>query len=162
MRKADFLTMLNALSGFLSIYHILLANYNAACIFMLLSVVFDYMDGFVAKKGKPTALGKQLDSLSDIISFGVAPALFCIVFLVESEYPLLSLLPGLLILAGIYRLARYNITDQSKKFIGMPITMNGLIVPFLHFTHMTNYLIIFVYIILSSCLMVSRIRIKRR
>lgn len=75
----DLLSLLNASAGFLSILMLLNGNYIFSAQLMLLAVIFDSLDGWVARKTKRDdqfGFGKNMDSLSDVISFGVAPGMF--------------------------------------------------------------------------------------
>jgi CDP-diacylglycerol---serine O-phosphatidyltransferase len=108
-----------------------------ASIFIAIAAIVDFFDGFVARLLKvPSELGKQLDSLADVVSFGVAPGLIIYQFLRLSfsqlegglEISTLLLLPAFIVpCAGAYRLARFNIdTEQSYGFKGVPIPAIGL------------------------------------
>lgn len=110
-----------------------------ASAFIGIAAVVDYLDGFVARALKATSeLGKQLDSLADLVSFGVAPGLIIFQFLrlsyAQQEDGLnissLWLLPAFIVpCAGAYRLGRFNIdTKQSFSFKGVPIPATGLMI----------------------------------
>ena len=108
-------------------------------IFIIISAIIDFLDGFVARLFKVTSeVGKQLDSLADIVSFGVAPSLILYQFLRMSfirdqqgiETSIIWLLPAFIFAcAGAYRLARFN-TDKSSHngFKGVPIPAAGLFI----------------------------------
>lgn len=113
---------------------IYLASFFIGC-----AAVIDFLDGFIARSFKASsALGKQLDSLADVVSFGVAPGLIVYQFLRLSyaqqedglDISMLSLLPAFLIpCAGAYRLARFNIdTEEQTYFKGVPIPAAGLFI----------------------------------
>ena len=106
--------------------------------FIIGAAIVDFFDGFVARLLKvPSEMGKQLDSLADVVSFGVAPAMMVFQFLRLSfsqdpgglDVPLIWLLPALLIpCAGAFRLARFNIdTNQQFGFKGVPIPAIGIL-----------------------------------
>ena len=108
-----------------------------ASIVIAIAAIVDFFDGFVARLLKvPSELGKQLDSLADVVSFGVAPGLIIYQFLRLSfsqlegglEISSLFLLPAFIVpCAGAYRLARFNIdTEQSFGFKGVPIPAIGI------------------------------------
>jgi CDP-diacylglycerol---serine O-phosphatidyltransferase len=108
-------------------------------LFIGLAAVVDFLDGFVARLFKATsALGKQLDSLADLVSFGVAPGLIVYQFLRLSyaaepngiEVPVLWLFPALLIpCAAAYRLGKFNLDDsQQYGFKGVPTPAAGLLI----------------------------------
>lgn len=106
-------------------------------IFIMLASVVDLFDGFLARLLNSTSLlGKELDSLSDVVSFGVAPGLLLYKMLQTSfathylNTPLIFFLPVLIFPCAIaYRLAKFNIDDsQSTIFKGMPSPAAGLCV----------------------------------
>lgn len=110
-----------------------------ASLFIGLAAVVDFLDGFVARMFKATSeMGKQLDSLADVVSFGVAPSLIIYQFLRLSyareeggiEISLLWLVPALFIaLAAAYRLAKFNIESSGEyHFKGMPTPAVGILV----------------------------------
>ena len=110
-----------------------------ASIFIACAAVIDFLDGFVARLMKASSeMGKQLDSLADVVSFGVAPAMILYQFLRMSlsqeedgiNASIAWLLPAfLLAAAGAWRLARFNLDDsQSYEFKGVPIPAVGLVV----------------------------------
>ncbi|MBK8140260.1 MAG: CDP-diacylglycerol--serine O-phosphatidyltransferase [Chitinophagaceae bacterium] len=108
-------------------------------LFIGLAAIVDFLDGFVARLFKATSeFGKQLDSLADVVSFGVAPAMIIYQFLRLSfaqeeggvEISLLWLIPVFILpCAAAWRLARFNLdTSQSYSFKGMPVPAVGLFV----------------------------------
>ncbi len=110
-----------------------------ASAFIGIAAVIDFLDGFVARLLKASSeMGKQLDSLADVVSFGVAPGMIIYQFLRLSfaqqedglDINMLCLLPAFIIpCAGAYRLARFNIdTQQSYGFKGVPIPAAGLLI----------------------------------
>ena len=110
-----------------------------ASLFIGIAAIIDFLDGFVARLfGASSELGKQLDSLSDVVSFGVAPGIIVYQFLQMAiahhdngiDASTLWLLPAFIIpCAGAYRLGRFNIdTEQSKIFKGVPIPAAGIVV----------------------------------
>ncbi|MFL5808177.1 MAG: CDP-diacylglycerol--serine O-phosphatidyltransferase [Flavisolibacter sp.] len=110
-----------------------------ASIFIFIAAVIDFLDGFVARLMKSTSdLGKQLDSLADVVSFGVAPAIIIYQFLRLSfaqqedglNTSMIWLAPAFILpCAGAYRLGRFNLdTEQSQMFKGLPIPAAGLFV----------------------------------
>jgi CDP-diacylglycerol--serine O-phosphatidyltransferase len=161
-------TLLNLVLGCMAIIFILqtgesVLNYNgeewkvylpeklqwgAICIF--LAALVDFLDGFVARLMKAdSAMGKQLDSLADVVSFGVAPGLIIYQMLRISyayepggmDTPIQYLLPALLIPAACaWRLARFNIDpEQSTGFKGVPAPAGGLFIASLPMVTWYNY-----------------------
>lgn len=109
-----------------------------AGVFIFAAALVDFLDGFVARLlNVPSEMGKQLDSLADVVSFGVAPGLIAFQFLRLSfaqdagglDASVFWLLPAFIIpCAGAYRLARFNIdTTQQFSFKGVPIPAIGLL-----------------------------------
>ncbi len=110
-----------------------------ASICIACAAAIDFLDGFVARLlNASSEMGKQLDSLADVVSFGVAPGLIIYQFLRLSyaqqedglDISTLWLLPAFIVpCAGAYRLARFNIdTTQSHGFKGVPIPAAGLLI----------------------------------
>ena len=107
------------------------------CIFF--AAVIDFLDGFVARLLKSSSeMGKQLDSLSDVVSFGVAPGIILfqllrISFAAEPgglDIPMYWMLPALLLpMAAAWRLARFNLdTIDRGHFVGLPVPAAGLLI----------------------------------
>lgn len=154
----NILTLLNLASGFLAIIFALNQQFQTAAIFMLASFVLD-ADGFVARLLKAESeIGMQLDSLADVVSFGVAPAVF--VYSIFQDIVVL-IVAACFVLAGAFRLARFNaLAGKVKGFVGMPITMNGLIFPVLYFFN-ANMTFMLIVLMISIVLMLSKIRFKK-
>jgi CDP-diacylglycerol--serine O-phosphatidyltransferase len=95
-----------------------------------LAAIFDFLDGFVARLFNSTSeLGKQLDSLCDLVSFGVLPAFMLFSLLVEYKW-IAIIIP----LFSALRLAKFNVDErQSESFRGVPTPMNALFVSSLTF-----------------------------
>jgi CDP-diacylglycerol---serine O-phosphatidyltransferase len=154
----------NLFCGFLSIAYIINDHLKEAVILILIAIMLDVVDGRVARiLGVSNAIGKELDSLADIVSFGVAPA-FLTAFTYFDDYNMYGIImSGFFPLFGAYRLARFNITSSEeslKHFKGIPITLAGGIVAFL--TLFVHLIPIWLFIILYYGLcffMVSTIKI---
>lgn len=110
-----------------------------ASLFIGLAALVDFLDGFVARLFKAgSEMGKQLDSLADLVSFGVAPGMIIYQFLRLSfaqeeaglDVSLLWLLPAFILpCAAAWRLARFNLdASQSYSFKGMPVPATGMFV----------------------------------
>ena len=131
MTLPDYVTCLNLLSGLFSIYLAIHGEYNIAAFLLLTGVFFDSIDGYLARAlKKESKFGAELDSLSDLVTFGVAPMV-----LIATYYNTtwLSLLVVLIPVCGALRLARHNINRHLTKsyLIGLPITFSGLTIPLL-------------------------------
>lgn len=124
-------TLLNLLSGVIGIVWVLHGNVLSGAYFILISAGLDFFDGFAARILKvPSEIGKQLDSLADLVSFGVLPGFILYQMVSEQSqadwYPYLTLIVPLL---SAYRLAKFNIdTRQSDQFIGLPTPANALFI----------------------------------
>lgn len=131
------LTSLNLASGMAGILFVLDGQLDYGAYMIFLAAVFDFLDGFVARLLKVSSeIGKQLDSLADMVTFGVLPA-FILFSLIESNSDNIYL-PYTAFLVGIFsalRLAKFNIDlRQSDRFIGVPTPANALLIstiPFL-------------------------------
>lgn len=161
---ADLVSIANASSGFLSIVMISMGNFILAAKFMLLAVIFDAMDGWVARKlnrDDECGFGKNIDSLSDIISFGVAPAMLLYSTSINFRIPYFSIIVALLlVICGILRLSRFNvITDSSDKhFIGLPIPSTALILGSFYLSGFFNSDLALIIMIVVSLLMISTVK----
>ncbi len=132
------ITLANLLCGVLSIYFL----YNASpkffpilpSLFIVMGAVFDFFDGFTARLLKVSSpIGKELDSLADVVTFGLAPSLIAVELLkwqIDGSISgnVICLVPMLMVLMSAYRLAKFNIDErQSLGFIGLPTPANALI-----------------------------------
>lgn len=157
-------TLGNLYCGFLSIGFAANGQFNNAAILILIGMMLDSMDGRLARMLKAdTQLGKELDSLADIVTFGVAPS-FLVYYTYFYQFGNWGMVvAGLFPLFGAYRLARFNIsTDKSSLnyFIGVPITAAGGIMAILTlFGDLIPNIVTTVVFTALSFLMVSRIRI---
>lgn len=162
-QTANVLTIINlCLGGFAMIYAIQ-GQFGLSVAFICFAAVFDRFDGKVARKMNISSdLGKQLDSLCDIISFGVAPAIL-IYQSVLHEFSFAGMMFTIIFIAcGAIRLARFNVTEQEGYFVGLPITAAGCILTVSYLLNNTLALPTFMFIILSlSILMISNFRIKK-
>jgi CDP-diacylglycerol--serine O-phosphatidyltransferase len=107
IKLADIITLINALLGFASILMTLNGQIEIALVLIFLAVIADGIDGAVARITGTGVLGANLDSLSDVISFGVAPAVVAFVAL-DSMNNWMGIFPGLFLVCGILRLARFR------------------------------------------------------
>ena len=115
----------NLFCGFYSIISSLKGNFVLAAYLILIATLFDMMDGRVARLIKGVSdFGKQYDSLSDLVSFGVAPSVLVYMSYLLDITRLGWLVAFLFVACGALRLARFNIIDSSRDpryFIGLPI-----------------------------------------
>ena len=132
------ITSLNLLSGCFAIIFALSGDFKAALICIIASAVFDFFDGLAARAlNAYSIIGKELDSLADMVSFGVAPAMIMLTYtkiLVETNFVifdgvgsisnftenLMILIPLLIAVFSALRLAKFNIdTRQTENFLGL-------------------------------------------
>jgi CDP-diacylglycerol--serine O-phosphatidyltransferase len=134
----NFITLLNLFCGLLSIYFFSVDQLAWASYMIFVAAVLDFFDGFSARLLKAySPLGAQLDSLADVVSFGVAPA-FMLFGLIKISHGLpditvsdVNLLPFVALIVPLFtalRLAKFNIdTRQTESFIGLPSPASGLL-----------------------------------
>ncbi len=121
------LTMLNLYFGFVSMNFAVKGRFDISSLFIILATFMDLMDGRTARALRSTSpLGRELDSLADIVSFGVAPSLLIYLWALKN-FPKLGFFVSFLFIAGgAIRLARYNVItskgiSSKKHFVGLPI-----------------------------------------
>jgi CDP-diacylglycerol--serine O-phosphatidyltransferase len=125
MRVPDIFSLLNAVFGFGAILAACRGDTGFSILLVILSAVFDGIDGFLARSMKANDLGFSLDSLADLVSFGVAPAVLAVVAFDFSGYALAASL--IYLTCGTLRLARFNSSAKDDKFFeGFPITASGM------------------------------------
>ncbi|MFN3603255.1 MAG: CDP-diacylglycerol--serine O-phosphatidyltransferase [Leptonema sp. (in: bacteria)] len=173
-------TLGNLLLGFYSMILSLRSEFNPdilkiSGILIILSVSLDGLDGFMARiLDAKSELGAQLDSLADLITFGIAPAtLFFMMFLADFKISFFNLsIPIGMILASFfpvsvaYRLARFNVSHSEDSFDGLPSPIGGLVIALLPLIiyelsfEVHTFVFIILYLLISY-LMVSTIRYSK-
>lgn len=171
------ITCCNLLSGCISIVLLCNGYVTAAGIMIFVAAIFDFFDGFAARLLKAySAIGAELDSLSDVVSFGVAPSFIIYHYLqstpVSVSISSFNIIPFAAFLLAVFaelRLAKFNVDDrQTTSFIGLPTPAMGLFVASLPFTLqnenlafmgglMTNIYFLLSVVAIFSYLMVSEI-----
>ena len=135
----NMITLANLFAGILSIYFGMLGDLKLAAYLIFISALLDFMDGFAARlMNAYSDLGKQLDSLADMVSFGVAPGfiLFNMMSISHGQPgntgtsdTLIPFIGFMVPLFGALRLAKFNIDDsQEDSFIGMPIPAAAILI----------------------------------
>lgn len=128
------ITCMSLVSGCIATVVALQGNLLWAAIWIIIAAVFDFMDGFAARLLKAySPMGKELDSLSDMVSFGVAPGMIVFWMLSQAGLPLGEIgryIPYLAFVIPAFsglRLAKFNIDErQTTSFIGMPVPAHAL------------------------------------
>lgn len=169
------ITCMNILAGLLSIVCFIqgesslwgLKGYEWGYIFIGIAAVADFLDGFSARLLHAySEMGKELDSLSDLVSFGVAPALAVYTCMELNGAEWMKWLALIIPVAGALRLARFNVdTRQTENFIGLPIPANALFwigytsIVYSGSTLLSTPWIFVTAVLLESWLMVSPLRL---
>jgi CDP-diacylglycerol---serine O-phosphatidyltransferase len=167
------LTSSNLFCGCLGIIQCFSGNLTTASLFILLAAVFDFFDGFVARAVKAnSAMGKELDSLADCVSFGALPAFMLYQLMLQTKnleaagtFWVYSAL--LIAVFSALRLAKFNIdTRQSDSFIGVPTPADALLIgsfPYLiaqqtfYEPFLTNIYVLVAVALLMSYLMMAEL-----
>ncbi len=126
----NLLTLCNLTCGALAAYMASLGWLHRAALLMLAGIVFDFLDGMAARLLKvPSPMGKELDSLADVVTSGVAPAIILFRMLMCFHgWKYWALLAFLMPAFAAYRLAKFNLDDrQGHSFLGLPVPSNALI-----------------------------------
>ncbi len=136
----NFITCINLLFGCVGLFLLFNGNVVGAAMCIWFAAIADFLDGFVARAVNANSLmGKELDSLADVVSFGVLPAFIWFNYIVQSIQPGLpftrvveqSYLPFIALLMAVcsaWRLAKFNIDDrQTDHFRGVPTPANALV-----------------------------------
>ncbi|WP_420316744.1 CDP-alcohol phosphatidyltransferase family protein [Ekhidna sp.] len=156
----NILTCLNLVIGCVGIYYILTDQQPLAFYFVIVAGLFDFLDGFAARMLKvQSEIGKQLDSLSDLVSFGLLPAFFMVDWLSElSQFYWIGL--GIAVFSAV-RLAIFNVDEtQTDSFKGLPTPANAIMLTSLVFIPFQLYEYTLISIcIFSAILLVSPVRL---
>lgn len=157
LKTADFFTLANLICGLMAIFLFIEGMMLGGAVLILAAVVFDFLDGKVARfTGNQNVFGKELDSLCDMVSFGIAPAVMLFMMAGEIGYMVLYVIFAC---CGALRLARFNVVEV-RGFVGMPITINGVLFPVLYFIG-APLMLMHVIMGISAVLMVSGVRFRK-
>ncbi|MBN8200629.1 CDP-diacylglycerol--serine O-phosphatidyltransferase [Bacillus sp. NTK034] len=162
-QTANILTLSNLFLGCFAILFSINDNLKLSVLLIFIAALADRFDGMAARKMNiESDLGKQLDSMSDIISFGVAPALLLYIGVLYDFGAPGAFLTALYIGCGALRLARFNICENNGYFTGLPITAAGCLATlcFLAVPYWPSPLFLFIMLTLSI-LMISPFRLKK-
>jgi|TARA_B100000795_G_scaffold12969_1_gene8975 CDP-diacylglycerol--serine O-phosphatidyltransferase len=169
-------TLLNLFFGCVAVVLGLSGNLEYLLLFVVLGLICDFLDGFFARLLKVNStLGVQLDSLSDLVSFGMTSSVVMFLLIQKSELVLdntsnfISYLPyfGFLItIASSYRLAKFNISSDQSSFIGLPTPANAILIVFIPFLfeqfnktyYLENTYFLISIVIVSSYLLICNMK----
>ena len=167
---SDIISLLNMSSGFLSIISSINHDFELAAILMIIAIIFDSVDGWVARKTNRQddfGFGKNIDSLSDIVSFGVAPAIFiysCINTTPGMFQAIVILTSLLIVICGVLRLTRYNVIAdklKTKDFIGFPIPGISFALSTFYLSGLFNPYLALIMSVAISFLMICNVKYKK-
>jgi CDP-diacylglycerol--serine O-phosphatidyltransferase len=155
-------TAANLLLGVTAITCVINNNIQLSVALIVLAAILDRADGILARRfNAVSTFGKEFDSLSDLVSFGVAPAVLLYSTALQNHLGIPGLFCFMLFtLCGALRLARFNVTPSTTFFLGVPITAAGAILAILVLL-VPGPTPILVLSIILSLLMVSNIRIPK-
>lgn len=175
MRKScipNIFTFVNLSCGIFSLLSTFNSNFIWASAFIMIAGLVDRYDGRIARfLDVSSDLGKELDSLADLVSFGVAPAILTFVLFNFKNLGPYGFLGLILLIAfpicGAFRLARYNVASFDGVFTGVPITIVGCFMAlFALICTSTNcmdklFFVAIIFMIIGSYLMVSTLKLKK-
>ncbi|MDA0757859.1 MAG: CDP-alcohol phosphatidyltransferase family protein [Bacteroidetes bacterium] len=134
-------TLLNLFFGCIAVVYGINGDLKTLAFFVVLGLICDFFDGFFARLFKvDSKLGIQLDSLSDLVTFGMTSSVVMLnliensFFYNNSSHYLISLFPYfafIITLASSYRLAKFNINSSNSEFIGLPTPANAILIVFI-------------------------------
>ena len=163
----DVISILNLVFGFLAILMVIGNHLTYASLCILVAVVFDSVDGWVSRKlnrEDKFGFGKNIDSLADIVSFGVAPSvLLYYMGLGMSDWAayLLGIVAVLTLVCGMLRLTRYNVIADKINyhgFVGFPIPGTAIILATYYLSGLFNVGVAAILMLFAAYLMISTIR----
>ncbi len=159
-----FFTLLNLTAGLFSTIFLLKGNICLAVWMFILAGFCDSIDGRIARRLNATSdLGKEFDSLSDMISFGIFPALMINTTIHNSggHFSIFEfIIPAIFVICGALRLSRYNVLNIKDHFLGMPIPVAAGLLLLIILVSKNLFVIIIASLILSG-LMVSNFKFPR-
>jgi len=129
----NIITAANLFTGAVGVYFASQFEFEWVAFCIVLAAVFDFLDGMLARLlNVHSEIGKQLDSLADMVTFGFLPSYVLFQFLQVNEAGILSFTAFLIAVFSAFRLAKFNIdTRQSEEFIGLPTPANALFIGFM-------------------------------
>ena len=163
---SDIISLSNMSCGFLSVLSSMNNNFELAALLMIFAIMFDSVDGWVARKTNrqdTLGFGKNIDSLSDVVSFGLAPAIFVYSTINTTStfiQPIVILISLFIVICGVLRLTRYNVIAdliETKDFIGFPIPGIAFILATYYLSGLYNMYIALILSLIVSLIMISTV-----
>jgi len=161
----DFVTALNLVAGVLAVYAAVTGELFTAAVLIVAGMVFDYFDGKIARYyGQSHDFGRELDSLADLVTFGIAPGVLSI-----AVYPNNNLVLAAAAIYGVaaaFRLARFNLLKEAgqaeKTYVGLPAPAAAVIVLLGTLLTICNAALVHTGVMLvASLLMVSTLKVPK-
>ena len=172
----NFLTLTNLFFGCLAVYYGIMGDLETLAYLVLAGMFCDFFDGFFARQFKiDSQLGIQLDSLSDLVTFGLTSSIVILQLIESSSFVVnnssssyvkfVPFIAFLITVASSYRLAKFNVNSIDSNFKGLPTPANALLIVFIPFfidyfeisaLFQNIYLLVFL-VLISSCLLVSNL-----
>jgi len=170
----NFITCLNLFAGCIGIVYAFKGELTIAAYAILIAAIFDFFDGMIARLLKAYSdIGKELDSLADMVSFGVLPSVIVYQLFLQSPQvgsvsPFLNMSAFLIAVFSALRLAKFNIDErQSENFIGLPTPANAMLIASLPMilaqdnwfltAYILNPFFLFIFSLAMSILLVTEI-----
>lgn len=157
----NILTLSNLLAGCIGLVYAFNGNLVYASYAIWIAAIFDFLDGFSARMLKVSSpIGKELDSLADMVTFGVLPSVILFQMIGNKPYEYLSYGVFILALFSALRLAKFNVdTEQTTTFIGMPTPAAAFFVSGLPFwmtalPQLENWIVILIIATVLAALLV--------
>jgi CDP-diacylglycerol--serine O-phosphatidyltransferase len=151
------LTCANLFSGCIGIIFAFKGELQTVALFVIISGIFDFFDGFAARwLNVKSEIGKELDSLADVISFGLLPGVVMYQMLQDADAELWAYAGFLIPIFSAIRLAKFNIDDrQTEDFIGLNTPMNTFFIISLPFLSSSSKLLYNPYFLIAIIVLVS-------
>lgn len=138
----NFLTLSNLFFGCIAVVYGVVGDLEKLALFVSLGLICDFFDGFFARLLKvDSKIGVQLDSLSDLVTFGLTSSVVMVDLIGSSSFVIenssnffISILPYsafLITLSSSYRLAKFNVSSKNTNFFGLPTPANAILIIFL-------------------------------
>ena len=165
---ADFISISNAILGFLAIIMLFLIEIHYSFSLILLAMITDGIDGLVARRRKHSNLGEYMEAMGDMISLVIAPALFVyqtyskdiIISNNNIQHLLLILVLTIFLFFNIIRLSSFHIMKEKKNFIGLPASASTIIILIISYLKI-EYIYLTIILLIISFMLISNIRFPK-